>query len=105
MLPAEMTPRKSQVLATTLTILRKELNPEKVILFGSRAEGRHAPGSDFDLAVDVSRPDCGRAAEIEEAVNESIGLYKADIVYLPDVDADFRNLVLKTGRIVYERKT
>ena len=101
----EMTPRESQVLATTLTILKKELDPRTIILFGSRAEGRHAPGSDFDLAVDVARPDGGRASEIDEVVNESIGLYKADIVYLPNVDPDFRNLVLKTGRVVYERKT
>ena len=101
----EMTPRESQVLVTALTILKKELDPGQIILFGSRAEGRHVPGSDFDLAVDVARPDCGQAAEIEEAVNESIGLYKADIVYLPDADPDFRNLVLKTGRVVYERKT
>ena len=102
---AEMTARESQVLETTLTILKKELDPRRIILFGSRAEGRHAPGSDFDLAVDVARPDCGRAYEIREVVNESIGLYKADIVYLPNVDPDFRDLVLKTGRVVYERKT
>ena len=100
-----MTPRERQVLEATLAILKKELDPPRIILFGSRAEGRHTPGSDFDLAVDVARPDFGRAYEIREAVNESIGLYKADIVYLPNVDPDFRNLVLKTGKVVYERKT
>ena len=101
----QMTPRENQVLEAMLNILKKELNPRKIVLFGSRAEGRHAPGSDFDLAVDADQPDRGRACEIREVVNESIGLYKADIVYLPNVDPDFRRLVLNTGKVVYERKT
>jgi len=74
---AKMTPRENQVLQTALAILKKEINPSRVILFGSRADGRPAPGFDFDLAV--------------------------DIVYLPNVERDFRDLVLKTGKVVYER--
>ena len=53
MAAAKMTPRENQVLQTALAILKKEINPPRVILFGSRAEGRPAPGSDFDLAVDA----------------------------------------------------
>jgi len=99
---SRMTPRENQVLETALAILKKELDPSKIILFGSRAEGRSVPGSDFDLAVDSPKPE--RAREIKEAVNESVGLFKVDIVYLPNIEPDFRSLVLKTGKIVYERK-
>ena len=101
----EMNPRENEVLQTTLAILKRELNQRRIILFGSRAEGRHVTASDFDLAVDAARPGGGRASEIREAVNDSIGLYKVDIVYLPDIDPDFRNLVLNTGKVVYERET
>jgi predicted nucleotidyltransferase len=101
MASAKMTPRENQVLQTALAILKKEINPPRIILFGSRAEGRPAPGSDFDLAVDAPKPE--RAYEIKEAVDDSVGLYKVDIIYLPNVERDFRDLVLKTGKVVYER--
>jgi len=53
MAATKMTPRENQVLQTALAILKKEIDPPRIILFGSRAEGRFAPGSDFDLAVDA----------------------------------------------------
>ncbi len=104
MSPADMTARENEVLETALSILRRELDPQRIILFGSRAEGHHSPGSDFDLAVDAPKP-AGRAYSIRETVNDAVGLYTVDIVYLPNIDADFRNLILKTGKVIYERKT
>lgn len=104
MVGAEMTAREREVLETALSVLKNELNPQRIILFGSRAEGRHKPGSDFDLAVDAPRPD-DRAYRIFETVNDSVGLYSVDIVYLPNVEPDFRNLIIKTGKVIYERQT
>lgn len=99
-----MTARESEVLETALAVLKHELNPQRIILFGSRAEGRHRPGSDFDLAVEAPRP-ADRAYRILESVNDAVGLYSVDIVYLPNVEPDFRNLILKTGKVIYERQT
>ena len=99
----KMTSRENEVLETALQILRKELDSPRILLFGSRAEGRHSAGSDFDLAVDAPKPAFERAREIKEAVNESSGLYQVDIVYLPNVDPDFRELILDTGKVVYEK--
>ena len=99
----EMTARENEVLQTALAILKRELDPQRIILFGSRAEGTHSPGSDFDLAVDAPKP-LDRTYQIRETVNDSVGLYSVDIVYLPGVEAEFRNLILKTGKVVYERK-
>ena len=87
-----------------VAILEKELNPKRIILFGSRAEGRYVRASDFDLAVDAMKPSDGRAYQIREAINDAIGLYRADIVYLANVDTEFRDLILNTGKVVYERK-
>lgn len=100
----EMSARESQVLQKALALLKEELNPKRIVLFGSRAEGRNAPGSDFDLAVDAIRPPDGRAFQIKETINDAIGLYKADIVFLSQLDPEFRDLVLNTGKVVYERK-
>lgn len=100
----EMSARESEVLEKAVAILKSELDPKRILLFGSRAEGRHVPASDFDLAVDVMKPADGRAYQIREAINDVIGLYKADIVYLPNADAGFRDLILTTGKVVYERK-
>jgi len=99
-----MSTRESQVLQTAIDILQAELHPKRILLFGSRAEGRNAQASDFDLAVDSMKPADGRAYQIHEAIDNAIGLYRADIVYLPNVDPEFRDLILSTGKVVYERQ-
>jgi len=101
----EMSARESEVLQKAVAILTEELHPNRIILFGSRAEGRNLRASDFDLAVDAVRPLEGRAYQISEVINDAIGLYSVDIVYLPDVDPGFRDLILSTGKVVYERKS
>jgi predicted nucleotidyltransferase len=101
---AEMSARESEVLQTALTILKEALDPPRIILFGSRAEGRHGRASDFDFAVDVAKPLAGKSLEIRDAVNDAIGLYKADILFLPNVEPEFRDLILSTGKVVYERQ-
>jgi predicted nucleotidyltransferase len=98
-----MTTRETEVLETAIRILQKQLNPSRIILFGSRANGRSADGSDFDLAIDAPRPVFSVEREIKDAVNESVGLYKVDIVYLPNIDPDFRALILHEGKVVYEK--
>src|SRR5713226_7661324 len=98
-----MTTRESEILQTVIQILRKELNPSRIYLFGSRASGRQRSGSDFDLAIDGPKPALEIEREIKETVNESVGLYKVDIVYLPNVDPDFREMIFQTGKVIYEK--
>lgn len=43
-----------QVLRSLLTRIIEELRPEKIWLFGGRAEGRARPDSDYDLLVILS---------------------------------------------------
>ena len=98
-----MTSRETEVLEAALSILKRELDPKRIILFGSRAEGRHTPGSDFDIAVDVPKP-ADKAYRIHESINDAAGLYTIDIVYLPNAAPDFQKLILNTGKVLYERK-
>ncbi len=93
--------REKEVLEKATDILVRELAPSRIILFGSRAKGTEFPGSDFDLGVDAARPTQDIEWKIQDGMDEARGLYKVDVVYLKDVEADFRNLILRTGMVVY----
>jgi len=43
--------KAEKILAKLIELLKEELDPEKIILFGSRAKGKSAPYSDIDLAI------------------------------------------------------
>jgi len=43
--------------------------------------------------------------KIKEEIEEIAGLYKVDLVFLNAVDKSFKDIILKTGRVVYGRKS
>jgi len=94
---------ENQVLNKAIDVLARELNPGKILLFGSRAKGKNSKNADFDIAVDVVKPDITKEREIAEKIDEIAGLYCVDIVYLYSVENDFRKIIMKTGKVVYER--
>ncbi|MEO8210479.1 MAG: nucleotidyltransferase domain-containing protein [bacterium] len=98
-----MTARENEILNNTIDIIIQDLNPQKIIMFGSRAKGKSKNNSDFDLAVDIKRPDVRTRRIVEEKIYNEAGLYSVDLIYLNSVEKNFRDLVLKTGRVVYER--
>ncbi len=98
-----MTEREKEVLDKTINIIKESLNPNKVIMFGSRGKGRSKFYSDFGLAIDIKRPDIRTRRIVEDKIDDAIGLYSVDLVYLNSVDENFRNWVLKEGKIVYEK--
>jgi len=95
--------REKQILAGTLRLLKKELAPRRVILFGSRAKGHARRGSDFDIAVDARPPEFAKKRSLEERMEEIAGLYRVDLVFLPQVSKEFRHIIEKTGKTLYER--
>ena len=93
-----------------------EVNPEQVILFGSRARGDSHQESDVDLVVLESEPfDAGRSRHTEE-----VKLYRAlsefqvskDILVYSHEDAEYWRdslnhvlaRALREGRVLYERR-
>lgn len=96
--------RQEEILSQIIKILQKYLNPDKILLFGSRLNQGFDNHSDFDLAVDKEKADIRLQRKIREEIDESVGLYSVDTVYLNSVDESFRNIIWKTGRVVYERK-
>jgi predicted nucleotidyltransferase len=100
----QLTNRETQVLTGTIEIIKKYLNPSKIILFGSRAKGSFNENSDFDIAVNEHRPKISIRRKISEELENISGLYSIDIVYLKDLDANFKDLISKQGKLIYERR-
>lgn len=96
--------REVKILETIVSILKKYLSPGKIILFGSRGKGKFYRNSDFDIAVDKERPDIRIQRRISEEIDNIAGLYKVDIVYLENVDETFKDLIIRTGKVIYERR-
>jgi uncharacterized protein len=96
--------REEIIMIETLGILKRYINPGRIVLFGSRAKGTNTLGSDFDFAVDTKKPQLKIIRKITEEIDKMCGLYSIDIVYLKSVDDGFKNLILKQGKVVYERR-
>ena len=84
-------------------LIIKELNPERIILFGSRSKGHYSESSDYDLAIDSNKMSFRNKRKLIEKIDSIIGLHSVDLVFLRDVDVKFRNIIFKTGKVVYER--
>lgn len=65
-----------------------------VHLFGSRARGQHRWNSDFDLWIDADL-DIVTQSKLEEAIEESIILFKVDIVTTRQLHGEFGDWVRK----------
>jgi len=84
-------------------LLIDELKPERLILFGSRAKGTSFPNSDFDIAVESEKIDFRRKRIVKDKIRDVIGLHKFDLVFLNEVETEFKEIILKTGKVIYER--
>jgi predicted nucleotidyltransferase len=96
--------REDEILKNIVHLLHKNLKPHKIILFGGRAKDSFFKNSDFDIAVDMARPGIAQRRKIREEIEESCGLYKVDLIFLKSCDERFRDIIERTGKIVYERE-
>ena len=78
-------------------------HPEKIILFGSRARGDYKEISDIDIAVDINLP-FREQRKLKEKIDKISGLYSVDLIFLPNVNKEFKKKILKEGKILYEKK-
>ncbi len=101
---AKMSDREAEILKGAIRALKSYLNPSKIILFGSRAKRINRDHSDFDFAVDCKKPQISVQREINKDIEKISGLYKVDVVYMLSIEEEFKNIILKTGKIIYERR-
>jgi predicted nucleotidyltransferase len=71
----------------------------KVYLFGSRAKGTHSERSDYDLGFLSEENIRKELTLLREIVENSNFPYFVDFVDLSEVDKDFKNRVLKEGKL------
>ncbi|MES0341832.1 MAG: nucleotidyltransferase domain-containing protein [Candidatus Humimicrobiaceae bacterium] len=95
--------REEIIIDKIVSLIRKDIGPDRMLLFGSRAEGRHGPGSDFDIALDGKKISVRKMRELREKLEEVSGLHKVDIIFLESVDKEFKDIILRKGKILYER--
>jgi len=103
---------KQDLLADIVRRIVETAQPEKIILFGSRARGDARPGSDFDLLVikESDEPRYRRDAPLYLAlagVNAPVDV----LTYTPEEVRDwsavpqaFITTAVREGKVVYERK-
>lgn len=100
-----MSARDREIIQGVIQVLTEYAQPERIYLFGSRGKGKGRKGSDFDFAVAGAPPSREIQVRIEAAIEEVAGLFEVDIAYLDDAEPAFRDIVLKSGKIIYERGT
>jgi len=85
--------------------LVEKIKPKRIFLFGSRVKKDNRNSSDIDLAVDIKTEVNHKIKrEIKEEVDKIAGIYSVDIVYFPEIEEDFKNLINSTGKIIYEKR-
>ena len=91
-------------LEKVVDFLIKELSPERIILFGSLVKKEKKRGFDIDLAIDCKAlTDFRYRRKLKEKVDELAGIYSVDLVFINELEEDFRQLILQTGRVIYEK--
>lgn len=101
----------NQALEQILAVLRADYQPEKVILFGSMADGTVGEWSDIDLLIvkNTSLPFMQRLKKVALLCRASVGVDY--LVYTPDEIEQMKGEqnpfildVLQTGKILHERQ-
>ena len=76
-------------------------NPDKIVLYGSRARREHEGLSDFDIAIFGKV----RLGKIMDSLEEARTLLKIDIVLFDEIqNENLRKKIKEEGVILYERK-
>ena len=98
-------------LAALVAFVRREADPARVVLFGSRASGSERPDSDYDLLVVIDDGADARAT-MRRLYARKRGLpVSADFVVASEADLDRHRAspgyvygaALRTGDVVYDR--
>ena len=108
----ELTPELVQQIVERIV---RAVDPEKIVLFGSRARGTHRPDSDIDLLViekKPAEPRSQRSVPINSALSDlRLGVDKEVIVRTPEEIEEWAgaSLALETkamgeGKVLYERQ-
>ncbi|MGG7213828.1 nucleotidyltransferase domain-containing protein [Clostridium nigeriense] len=71
---------------------------ERVVLFGSRAKGNYSYNSDIDLGILCDKKYKGAIAD---ELDELVGVYSLDIVFLDSMNEEIKLQIEKYGIEIY----
>ena len=78
------------------------VQPEQIILFGSRTHGTAHRYSDYDIALAGVDMDHRTERCLKEALDDRLGIFTVDLINLDRVDLEFRDIIIQDGVVVYE---
>ena len=85
-----------------ITLIIRLINPEEIILFGSRARGDHRENSDFDIVVKAPTISPKNWAELQLTVEETpITLFRVDLVDFNQLDDKYKKRISSEGKTLY----
>ena len=80
-----------------------QIGARRVVLFGSRAQGRNRPRSDYDIAVMGDQPlPLTDFYAIETALDNLPTLHRIDWVDMARTEPQFRDRALSAYQVIYE---
>lgn len=104
--------RLDRALAAVIDQIVQELDPERIIVFGSMARGDIHEDSDLDLLIvkETDQPFLQRIDEVLAVLRtdvpvEPLVYTSAELERLREEGRDFIGTILEEGRVVYERRS
>ena len=92
-------PHQEEIISTIVS----SCNPEKIVLFGSRAKGTNTIHSDIDIAIYGNKLSFREKRKLKEQVNEVSGIYTVDVVFIEDVDDILKKIIEQHGVVLWKK--
>jgi predicted nucleotidyltransferase len=76
----------SKTISALLSVFRKQLGIQKILLYGSRALGNYRDGSDIDLTLIAPGWDLKKLFKLENEIDDLMLPYKVDLSLLHKIN-------------------
>ena len=81
----------------------KVAQPQKLVLFGSRARADHRANSDFDIVIiEKTCSESQWTKLLADISDEPFSLYAVDLVEFKNLNAEYKKHISREGKIIYE---
>jgi len=89
-------------IAEIINTITKLVQPDQIILFGSRTRGVGHRYADYDIALVGVDLDHRTERRLREALDERLGIFTVDLIDMSKVDPEFREIIVRSGVVIYE---
>jgi predicted nucleotidyltransferase len=95
-----------KLITDIITLIRKQKEPEKIVIYGSRANGDYQKTSDVDIAIFGKNWTTGDISEISFILEEQVNTpLKFDVVNFFTLEKEsLKKNILTKGKVIYESR-